>query len=48
MTKYIGTLYYRLPTVDDPESVLYHGISGLRSLDGMGTDFVPPAESTTR
>lgn len=38
-TKNIGILYYRLAQSNDPRSVLYKGIDGLRELDRMGEDF---------
>ena len=39
VTKNIGVLYFRLAQSDDPRSVLYKGVEGLRELDRMGEDF---------
>ncbi|HVG31186.1 MAG TPA: hypothetical protein VM864_15865 [Pyrinomonadaceae bacterium] len=39
VTKNIGVLYYRLAQSDDPRSVLYKSVGGLRELDRMGEDF---------
>ncbi len=39
VTKNIGILYYHLPQSDDPRSVLYRDIGGIRELDYMGEDF---------
>lgn len=39
VTKNIGLLYYRLPSSDDPRSVLYGRVDGMRDLDNMGEEF---------
>jgi len=35
VTRYVGLLYYRMPTTSDPRSLLYDNILSLRDLDGM-------------
>jgi hypothetical protein len=40
LTKYVGTMYFGLPTSDDPKSVLYDNILGPADLDRMGEDFI--------
>jgi predicted Zn-dependent protease len=39
VTKNIGLLYYNLSLSDNPQSVLYGRVMGLRDLDRMGEDF---------
>jgi predicted Zn-dependent protease len=39
VTKNVGILYYRLPQSDNPRSVLYRNVGGIRELDYMGEDF---------
>ena len=39
VTKNVGVLYYKLGPSDNPRSVLYRNIGGLRELDNMGEDF---------
>jgi len=39
VTKNIGILYYRLPASDNPASVLYNNVGGIRELDRMGEEF---------
>lgn len=39
VTKNIGILYYGLRPSDDPRSVLYQNVGGIRELDNMGEDF---------
>lgn len=39
VTKNIGLLYYHLPQSDDPRSVLYGRVDGIRDLDNMGEEF---------
>lgn len=39
VTKNIGIMHYGLRPSDDPRSVLYNNIGGLRELDRMGEDF---------
>lgn len=39
VTKNVGILYYRLPQNDNPRSVLYRNVGGIRELDYMGEDF---------
>ncbi len=38
-TKNIGLLYFRLPPSDNPRSVLYRNVGGIRELDYMGEEF---------
>jgi hypothetical protein len=39
VTKNVGVLYYKLGPSDNPRSVLYRNIGGLRELDNMSEDF---------
>ena len=39
VTKNVGILYFHLPQNDDPRSVLYRNIGGIRELDYMGEEF---------
>lgn len=39
VTKNLGVLYYHLAQSDDPRSVLYRDIGGIRELDYMGEEF---------
>lgn len=39
ITKNVGILYYHLAQSDDPRSVLYRDVGGIRELDYMGEDF---------
>jgi predicted Zn-dependent protease len=39
VTKNVGILYYHLPQSDNPRSVLYRNVGGIRELDYMGEDF---------
>jgi tetratricopeptide (TPR) repeat protein len=39
LMKDIGILYYRMPTNNDPKSVLYNGIDGPEALDNVGEEF---------
>lgn len=39
VTKNIGILYYHLPQSDNPKSVLYRNVGGIRELDYMGEEF---------
>ena len=39
VTKNVGILYYRLSQSDDPRSVLYRNVGGIRELDYMGEEF---------
>jgi predicted Zn-dependent protease len=39
VTKNVGILYYQLPQNDNPRSVLYRNVGGIRELDYMGEDF---------
>jgi predicted Zn-dependent protease len=39
VTKNVGILYYHLPQNDNPRSVLYRNVGGIRELDYMGEDF---------
>lgn len=39
VTKNIGIMHYGLRPSDDPRSVLYNSVGGLRELDRMGEDF---------
>jgi predicted Zn-dependent protease len=39
VTKNIGVLYYHLAQSDDPRSVLYRHVGGIRELDYMGEEF---------
>lgn len=39
VTKNVGVLYYKLGPSDNPRSVLYRNVGGLRELDNMGEDF---------
>lgn len=39
VTKNVGILYYHLPQSDNPRSVLYRRVGGIRDLDYMGEDF---------
>ncbi|HEX6730977.1 MAG TPA: hypothetical protein VF074_13225 [Pyrinomonadaceae bacterium] len=39
VTKNVGILYYHLPQNDNPRSVLYRNVGGIRELDFMGEDF---------
>lgn len=39
VTKNIGVLYYHLAQSDDPRSVLYRNVGGIRELDYMGEEF---------
>jgi hypothetical protein len=49
LTKYIGVMHYRFEQTDDPTSPLFHFISGLSILDGVGEDLPPlPEEIPSR
>ena len=39
VTKNVGILYFHLPQSDDPRSVLYRNVGGIRELDYMGEEF---------
>jgi predicted Zn-dependent protease len=39
VTKNVGILYFHLRQSDDPRSVLYRDIGGIRELDFMGEEF---------
>jgi predicted Zn-dependent protease len=39
VTKNVGVLYFHLPQSDDPRSVLYRNVGGIRDLDYMGEEF---------
>lgn len=39
VTKNVGVLYYHLAQSDDPRSVLYRNVGGIRELDYMGEEF---------
>ncbi len=39
VTKCVGVLYYHLAQSDDPQSVLYRNVGGIRELDYMGEEF---------
>lgn len=39
VTKNVGVLYYHLAQSDDPRSVLYRNVEGIRELDYMGEEF---------
>jgi predicted Zn-dependent protease len=39
VTKNVGILYYKLGASDNPRSVLYRKVGGIRELDNMGEDF---------
>ena len=39
VTKNVGILYFHLPQNNNPRSVLYRNVGGLRELDYMGEDF---------
>ena len=39
VTKNVGILYYHLPPNDNPRSVLYRNVGGIRELDYMREDF---------
>jgi predicted Zn-dependent protease len=39
LMKNIGILYYRMPTNNDPKSVLYNDIDGPEALDNVGEEF---------
>ena len=39
VTKNVGILYFHLPQSDDPRSVLYRSVGGIRELDYMGEEF---------
>ena len=39
VTKNVGILFFHLPQSDDPRSVLYRNVGGIRELDYMGEEF---------
>ena len=39
VTKNVGILYFHLPQSDNPRSVLYRNVGGIRELDYMGEEF---------
>ena len=39
VTKNVGILYYNLAPNDNPQSVLFRNVGGVRDLDSMGEDF---------